>query len=266
MRSVISIRLLTTFVLAAFAALAPCAAAQTSPFEGCGSIVQGVTCPKLFQADAGGLYVLSNLGAAQLGDRVYVTGTLDPGCITICQQGQGCIQSNTIAPCDPSTPFCLGGIVPLGCPCGNEGTGGNGCANSADANGGLLTASGSTATWPPTGTDTIVLHASGMLPTANAIYLQGDVQVAATSFGDGMRCVGGTLKRLALKSSISGASQFPQPGDPSVSQRSAQLGDPILGSGLTRYYQTYYRDPDPIFCPPPSGSTFNVTRAVALVW
>lgn len=246
--------------------LVPCAAAQTTPFAGCGTIVPGVTCPKLFQADAGGLYILQNLGSSQLGDRVYVTGLLDPGCITICQQGNGCIGSNTLGSCDPSTHFCFGDGTGGACPCGNNGAAGRGCASSANASGAVLSASGSTAQDMTSGTDTIVLAAAGMLPTANAIYLQGDAQVAPVTFGDGSRCAGGNLKRLALKTSVGGASQYPQTGDLSVSQRSAALGDPILNSGATRHYQTYYRDPDPVFCPSPPGSTWNVTGGLTLVW
>jgi hypothetical protein len=33
-----------------------------------------------------------------------------------------------------------------------------------------------------------------------------------------------------------------------------------------RFYQTYYRDPDPNFCPAPTGNTWNVTNAVQIQW
>jgi len=252
--------------LAAFVLPAPSVSAQTTPFAGCGTIVEGVTCPRLFQADEGGIWLLSDFAAFQVNDRVFVTGQQDPTCVTICMQGNGCISSNTIENCDPSFPFCLTGIVPLGCPCGNEGFGGHGCANSESPAGGVMNANGSTAAWPPTGTDTIILFAAKMTNTATSLFIQGDAQIASTPFGDGVRCIGGSLKRLAVKTNVAGVAQFPEPGDPSVSQRSAQLGDPILGSGQTRYYQTYYRDPDPGFCPAPTGSTFNITRALGLDW
>ena len=54
-------------------------------------------------------------------------------------------------------------------------------------------------------------------------------------------------------------------GDLSVSARSAQLGDAIPIGG-TRYYQAYYRDPNPSFCPAPQGSTFNSTTGLSIVW
>ena len=68
------------------------------PFEGCGELVQGVECV-LFQADSGGLFLLENLGGFGVGDRVLVTGLLDPDCFTICLQGDGCVFENTIEDC-----------------------------------------------------------------------------------------------------------------------------------------------------------------------
>jgi hypothetical protein len=44
----------------------------------------------------------------------------------------------------------------------------------------------------------------------------------------------------------------PEGAEPSVSSRSAALGDPI-SQGATRAYQVYYRDPDPNFCQVPTG-------------
>jgi len=67
-------------------------------FEGCGVLVQGVECV-LFQADAGRLYVLDNLGNFQVGDRVWVRGVLNQDCITICMEGDGCIKDNFIFAC-----------------------------------------------------------------------------------------------------------------------------------------------------------------------
>jgi hypothetical protein len=85
------------------------------------------------------------------------------------------------------------------------------------------------------------------------------------SYGDGLRCTGGVLKRLYAKNASGGVVTAPQAGDPSVSARSAALGDPIP-MGATRNYQVFYRDPNASFCPNPPGSTFNVSNAVAVVW
>jgi hypothetical protein len=75
--------------------IGPC---EVPPFEDCGELVQGVECV-LFQADDGGLYLLENLDGFGVGDRVFVTGTLDPDCFTICLEGDGCIFENTIELC-----------------------------------------------------------------------------------------------------------------------------------------------------------------------
>jgi hypothetical protein len=80
-----------------------------------------------------------------------------------------------------------------------------------------------------------------------------------------LRCTGGVLKRLYVKNASGGTASAPQGGDPSVSARSSTLGDQ-LPLGCTRIYQVYYRDSNPNFCPGPSGSTFNVSNAVALAW
>ncbi|MHC4949244.1 MAG: hypothetical protein ACYTG1_13480, partial [Planctomycetota bacterium] len=81
-------------------------------FEGCGTIVQGVECV-LFQADAGGLYILDNLDGFSVGDRVEVTGCLNAPCVSFCQQGDGCIRDNTIRPC-PEQFFSGCGMLGIG--------------------------------------------------------------------------------------------------------------------------------------------------------
>ena len=78
-------------------------------FSGCGTLVRGVECV-LFQADLGGLYILSNVGPFSVGDRGFVTGCIDPSCISFCQQGDGCILNNTIATCDDKHDFDGDGI------------------------------------------------------------------------------------------------------------------------------------------------------------
>lgn len=67
-------------------------------FDGCGTLVQGVECV-LFEPDTGGLYALDNLGEFEVGDHVRVSGLMNPYCVTICMQGNGCIQQNTISAC-----------------------------------------------------------------------------------------------------------------------------------------------------------------------
>jgi hypothetical protein len=104
-----------------------------------------------------------------------------------------------------------------------------------------------------------------MLPTALAIFLQGRNEIAPLPFGDGLRCVAGSLRRLYVHNASSGAASAPQAGEPSIPLRSAQLGDVIL-QGQTRRYQAYYRDANQGFCPAPQGSTFNVTNGLSIRW
>ena len=156
--------------------------------------------------------------------------------------------------------LCFGdGTQAAPCPCSNNGAAGRGCENSASTGGALLGATG------VTNPDSVVLHSSGELPTALTIFLQGNTQIAPLNFGDGLRCTGGLLKRLYVKSASGGAANAPQAGDPSVSTQSANLGDPIA-PGSSRWYQAYYRDANATFCPAPTGNTFNISNAVQVNW
>jgi hypothetical protein len=162
------------------------------------------------------------------------------------------------------TAFCIGDgsdpAVAVMCPCFNLGAPGRGCENSASTGGAQLTASGTTVP------DTLVLTSSGELPTALTIFLQGNaLQVGGAVFGDGIRCVGGNLKRIGVNNAVGGTTSYPQVGDPSISAQSAALGDPIA-PGSTRYYQAYYRDANPAFCAAPTGDTFNVSSGQIVGW
>jgi hypothetical protein len=135
-----------------------------------------------------------------------------------------------------------------------------GCQNSAGTGGAGLAATGTTHP------DTIVLTSSGELASVLSIFLQGKTDVLpGVPFGDGLRCVGGALKRLYVKHASGGIVSAPAPGDPSISARSAQLGDTIT-PGSTRSYQVYYRDPSLTFCPAPAGNTWNVSSATRISW
>lgn len=159
------------------------------------------------------------------------------------------------------TPFCFGDGSTGACPCGNSGASGRGCENSAATGGALLAAAGTASI----ANDTLVLASSGELPTALSIFLQGSTAVAPLAFGDGLRCTGGALKRLYVHNASGGAISVPQPGDPSVSARSAALGD-VLANGATRSYQTYYRDPQLGFCPSPAGNSWNISSGLSITW
>ncbi len=166
------------------------------------------------------------------------------------------VDSNVIG-----TPVCAGdGTLPTPCPCGNNGSSGNGCANSANPAGASISATGWSQPDALTGDDTVVLHGSGMPATSTAIYLKGSaVAVGGQPFGDGVSCVGGSLIRLRTKINVGGASQFPEPGDPSLSNRGATPP----GSGLTGVYAVYYRNAAAAFCPP---FTYNISSTMQIDW
>ena len=161
----------------------------------------------------------------------------------------------------PVHAWCAGDGATAPCPCGNLGLPGRGCENSASTGGALLTAAGAASL----SVDSLTLTSSGQLSAALGIVLQGSAVVPPVAFGDGLRCIGGSLRRLYVKTSVAGVVTAPEPGDPPVSARSAALGDP-LGVGMLRLYQVYYRDPDPAFCARPVGSTFNSSSALGVTW
>jgi hypothetical protein len=149
-------------------------------------------------------------------------------------------------------PYCFG--IASECPCGNAGGATAGCANSVNANGATLVQTGR---WAVTD-DTAVLSASGMPATASALYFQANTQILmGASFGDGLRCANGGVIRLATKTSVGGASQFPGAGDPDL-----HVKGNVPASGGWRYYQVWYRNVA-AFC---TASTFNLTNGVALLW
>ena len=171
----------------------------------------------------------------------------------------GTLEANVGAPmvslCDP------GQAGVLACPCANPPAGAaRGCDNSALTGGAQISASG----LPSLSADTLLITSTGEKPTAGSVLLQGTTSISGAVFGQGVRCAGGTLKRLYLVSAVGGSIQVPAPGSPSISARSAALGDTIA-SGATRFYAVYYRDPVILGgCPAASG--FNVTQTGQVSW
>ena len=212
-----------------------------------------------------GSYVIGSTGFGGAGNYARHTKNVTDGTLHVFVYVQGfvdqCIvQGVQLVRLDPDVLVqCPGDGTLAPCPCANSGQSGRGCDNSAATGGAELDFSGNTTP------DTLVLHATGMLPSASAIFLQGTANVGPLPFGDGLRCAGGLLKRLYLKSASASAASAPQPGDLSITQRSAALGDPIP-IGDRRYYQVYYRDPSPSFCPAPSGATYNITNSLRVFW
>jgi hypothetical protein len=146
----------------------------------------------------------------------------------------------------------------IGCPCANQGVVGAGCNNSHNTGGAVLSSSGIGSL----ANDSLLFLQSGELPTSLSIFLQGNANIpAGVFFGDGVRCAGGTLKRLFTHNAVSGTVTAPSGSDSAVHVRSAALGDTI-SAGTYRFYQVYYRDPNLTFCP----SGFNVGNARQVAW
>ena len=179
----------------------------------------------------------------------------------------GTVTVGLFAPGSPdaiSVPATVPGSAPFGvycayapgavCPCGNQGLPGHGCANSVDASGARLDASGA----PRLSADSLVLLGTHM-PDSSALYFQGTFHLgggAGTVFGDGLRCAGGSVVRLGTKTNVAGASQYPEPGDPPVSVRG------LIPGPTTRDYQIWYRNAA-AFCTP---STFNLSNGLRVTW
>jgi subtilase family serine protease len=189
-------------------------------------------------------------------DTVAGWGPMDCGAfaaVAACDTGGSCVSN-------PSTPFCFGdGFDPLvstPCPCFAYGVMGHGCANTANVRGAQLTAVGTAAP------DTIVLTNKGEPTSSLSVFLQGDANTSSgILFGDGVRCVAGTLKRLFTLNASGHIVSAPGPTDPSITAQSAMHGDTIL-PGMSRYYQVYYRDPNST-C---TGLGFNVSNGMRIDW
>jgi len=151
----------------------------------------------------------------------------------------------------PPTAYCFGDGTGAACPCGNAGAAGNGCANSVNANGARLLATGVASVT----SDTLRLASSGM-PNSSCLYFQGTTTIAVP-FGDGLRCAGGTVIRLGTKSNTGGASRYPDGADPTVSVRGL-----IPAAGVVRRYQSWYRNAA-AYC---TTSTYNLTNGAEVTW
>ena len=110
------------------------------------------------------------------------------------------------------------------------------------------------------GADTFALSASGMPANVSLLFFQGTQAQSGglgAVFGDGLRCASGSVVRIATTlADGSGASSYPQGGDPSVSVRG------LVAAPGTRTYQVWYRNAA-AFC---TSDTFNLTNGVSVLW
>ncbi len=203
-----------------------------------------------FNTENNTMYMVDNSA-----DNLYTINLTTGAATLVGSTGTGNLLGLVFIP-DVSTtvPFCFGDGSGTACPCGNAGITGNGCASSVNAAGANLTTSGSASI----GGDTLALLGSGM-PNSTCLYFQGTNQQAGgagVTFGDGLRCAGGTIIRLGTKTNVGGASQYPVGGDVPISIRGANAASDV------RTYQAWYRNAAD-FCTP---STFNLSNGVSLTW
>ncbi len=158
---------------------------------------------------------------------------------------------------NPTFPVsCAGDGTSTQCPCGNNGAPGHGCGSSLYASGALLVGGGI----PSVSADTMRLDATNMSQSAT-FFIQGTGVAGGgggTAFGDGIRCVGGTVIRLGALFAPGGAAAYPAAGSASISVRGLV---PVAG-GVTRHYSVWYRNAAD-FC---TSATFNWTNEVSANW
>ncbi len=142
--------------------------------------------------------------------------------------------------------YCFGDGTGSACPCNNSGGADEGCANSTGV-GATLTGTGCNAV----SDDGLVFQASG-LPSGQPALLFGAQNElaggAGASFGDGLRCAGGAVKRLGITSADAAGV---------ASWGSGLIASGGWAAGDTSHFQAWYRDPAE-FC----GSNFNLSNGV----
>ncbi len=154
-----------------------------------------------------------------------------------------------------TSAFCMGDGSGTPCPCGNSSASSQrcGCANSLGLAGRLIAIGGASIAL-----DSLVLRADGM-PNSSALFFQGTAQQAAGAgsvFGDGLRCVAGSVLRLGIRTNVTNASSLPSSGSPSL----AIVGG--IAGATTIHYQVWYRN-SAAFC---TASTFNLTNGLSVAW
>ncbi len=155
--------------------------------------------------------------------------------------------SGSVAPAPGYASLCFGDGSGAPCACGNAGAPGEGCAHSG-GHGAVLAASGGV----DVATDDLAFTVSAGPPGVPALLFAGTQTLqggAGVPFGDGLRCAGGAVRRLGVRSldAAGGASW-----GPGLSTAGGWL------PGESRLFQVWYRDP----VGSPCGGAFNTTQAV----
>ncbi len=148
--------------------------------------------------------------------------------------------------------YCFGDGSGTPCPCANTGAAEHGCANSLYPEGCQLTASGT----PSVSNDTFRLTATGSIGGQPGLFFLGNNAVnggLGNTFGDGLRCAGGGVKRLEVVFTCGC-------GAASSTVSIAQEGGLVAGD--LKRMQWWYRDPNKSPC----GNGFNLSNGVEVTW
>jgi hypothetical protein len=139
--------------------------------------------------------------------------------------------------------FCYGDGSGTACPCVNNSAVGDneGCLH-APGMGGRLVGYAGPAPAPSIASDNLVLHA---------------LRLPASTFGNGLLCLGGAITRLPVKATCNGQVGLPEPGDLPISVSGGVSPGVYL-------YQGWFRTNPPI-CTANLGN-FNLTNGVRVAW
>jgi len=179
---------------------------------------------------------------------------VDDNIFVVSDGANGCLVS--VVP--EHVPYCFGDPGSgTPCPCGNDNDGsvpGSGCANGVFLEGARLSAVGDSSV----SADTLLLSVSAVEPNQSGLYFQADNDLSpGSAWGDGLRCAGGSLRRLGVRfadwTGSSNTSGFPL-------SISAKAGN--VTAGDTKYYQCWYRNPTESPC----LTDFNLSNGVAVSW
>ena len=172
------------------------------------------------------------------------------------------------------TDFCVPGQSGvMACPCNNPPAGtGKGCMNFGPSTAGTSSALAASGT-ASLAADSVQLMATGTNDQVLCVFLQGTSSLGTgLPYGAGVMCIPiGGQKMLyhgqAGTGEPMGQITRPQPTDPTVSARSAALGDTIT-AGSSRFYMVGYRDKDARLAGHcgSSLSTKNSTQGVEVAW
>ncbi|MAF64816.1 MAG: hypothetical protein CMJ84_04060 [Planctomycetes bacterium] len=147
--------------------------------------------------------------------------------------------------------YCFGDGSGGVCPCGNPGGLSEGCGNSTGF-GAMVAATGSSSV----SADDLGFAGAQILPFQPALLFCGENAVNngdGVVFGDGLRCAGGTVKRLGVQNGDATGDAAWGPG--LANQGGWQPGD-------TKRFQIWYRDPGASPC----GSGFNLSHGLEVAF